>query len=99
MSGRSTGDQVVARIGFARRWLDRAKRQCTDGNLPRSVLTLVLTDAELHHALEAAGVPAMAQSRWMLPAALLLLGAALCWLRLLGLGQPTSRCLNSSISS
>src|SRR2546427_13044079 len=77
MSGRATGDQVVARIGFAQRWLDRAKRQCTDGNLPRSVLTLVLADAEVHHALEAAGGPARAQTRRMTPAAFLLLGAAL----------------------
>src|SRR3989442_12544360 len=73
----ANGEQVVARIGFAQRWLDRAKRQCTDGNLPRSVLTLVLADAEVHHALEAAGGPARAQTRRMTPAALMLLGAVL----------------------
>src|SRR3989442_14004356 len=73
----ANGEQVVARIGFAQRWLDRAKRQCTDGNLPRSVLTLVLADAEVHHALEAAGGPARAQTRRVTPAALMLLGAVL----------------------
>src|SRR3989449_4515150 len=77
MSGRATGEQVVARIGFAQRWLDRAKRQCTDGNLPRSVLTLVLADAEVHHALEAAGGPARAQTRRITPAAFMLVGAVL----------------------
>src|SRR2546428_8973141 len=73
----ANGEQVVARIGFAQRWLDRAKRQCTDGNLPRSVLTLVLADAEVHHALEAAGGPARAQTRRITPAAFMLVGAVL----------------------
>jgi len=77
MSVPANGEQVVARIGFAQRWLDRAKRQCTDGNLPRSVLTLVLADAEVHHALEAAGGPARAHTRRMTPAAFILLGAVL----------------------
>ncbi len=49
------GEAVVTRIGFAERWLDRAKRQVTNGNLTRGVLTLVLADAEVHHALEVAG--------------------------------------------
>ena len=48
----ANGEQVVARIGFAQRWLDRAKRQCTDGNLPRSVVELAKewrTDRVLRH--------------------------------------------------
>lgn len=52
------GEQVLARIGFAEQWLDRARRQCTEGHVARGVLTLVLADAEVHHALEVAGVPA-----------------------------------------
>lgn len=58
MNGSEGGEQVLARIGFAERWLDRARRQCTEGHVTRGVLTLVLADAEVHHALEAAGVPA-----------------------------------------
>lgn len=51
----TSGEQVVTRIGFAERWLDRAKRQCAEGNLTRGALTLVLADAEVHHALQVAG--------------------------------------------
>ncbi len=80
-------EQVLARIGFAQRWLDRAKRQCTEGNLTRSGLTLVLADAEVHHALEAAGGPARTQTR-MTPAALMLLSAALVSVLLLASRWP-----------
>ncbi len=57
MSVTESGEQVIARIGFAERWLDRARRQCAQGNVARGVLTLVLADAEVRHALAAAGVP------------------------------------------
>lgn len=50
-------EQVLARIGFAERWLDRARRQWAQGNVARGGLTLVLAAAEVHHALAAAGVP------------------------------------------
>lgn len=50
-------EQVLARIGFAERWLDRARRQWAQGNAARGGLTLVLAAAEVHHALAAAGVP------------------------------------------
>ena len=69
--------QVLARIGFAQRWLDRARRQCTDGHLARSALTLVLAGAEVRHALEAAGAPVRAQARRMSPTALLVVAAGL----------------------
>jgi len=69
--------QVLARIGFAQRWLDRARRQCTDGHLARSALTLVLAGAEVRHALEAAGAPVRAQARRTSPAALLVVAAGL----------------------
>lgn len=57
MKDERAGDQIVARIGFAETWLDRAKRQVADGNLARGILTLVLADAEVHHAIEVAGTP------------------------------------------
>ena len=57
MKDERAGDQIVARIGFAETWLDRARRQVADGNLPRGILTLVLADAEVHHAIEVAGTP------------------------------------------
>lgn len=57
MKDERAGDQIVARIGFAETWLDRAKRQVADGNLTRGILTLVLADAEVHHAIEVAGTP------------------------------------------
>lgn len=51
------GDQLVARIGFAERWLERAKRHLGEGDVTRSALTLVLAGAEVRHALEVAGMP------------------------------------------
>ena len=55
MTAEHAGKQVVARIGFAERWLERARGQVVAGNLTRGILTLVLADAEVHHALEEAG--------------------------------------------
>lgn len=55
MTAEHAGEQVVTRIGFAERWLERAKGQVVAGNLTRGLLTLVLADAEVHHALEVAG--------------------------------------------
>jgi hypothetical protein len=73
-----TGDQqLLARIGFAERWLNRARRQCTEGNLARGVLTLVLADAEVHHALAAAGLPPKANARRVNAAVICLAGVAL----------------------
>lgn len=48
------GQQVIDRIDFAERWLDRAKQQCQDGDVPRGLLTLSLANAEMTHALRAA---------------------------------------------
>lgn len=50
------GEQIVERIGFAERWLDRARAQIGGGNMARGALTLVLADAEVRHALEVAGL-------------------------------------------
>lgn len=69
------GEHVVMRIGFAERWLRRARTQCADGNLQAGLLTLTLADAEVRYALESSGWPA-ARARaprrlwpWLLAAA------------------------------
>ncbi|MDR7401493.1 MAG: hypothetical protein QN155_04635 [Armatimonadota bacterium] len=49
-------EQILARIGFAQRWLERARRYYSEGNPARSVLTLALADAEVRRALEVAGL-------------------------------------------
>lgn len=48
-------EQMLSRIGFAERWLTRARGQWTAGNHARSLLTLVLADAELRRAMDSAG--------------------------------------------
>ena len=48
-------EQMLSRIGFAERWLTRARGQWSAGNHARSLLTLVLADAELRHAMDSAG--------------------------------------------
>ncbi|MDQ7827602.1 MAG: hypothetical protein QN122_08485 [Armatimonadota bacterium] len=42
--------QIVRHIGFAERWLARARQECAQGNVPRSLLTLLLAEAEVHRA-------------------------------------------------
>jgi hypothetical protein len=51
----SSDEQMLSRIGFAERWLARARGQWTAGRHARSLLTLVLADAELRHAMDTAG--------------------------------------------
>ncbi|HEX4841001.1 MAG TPA: hypothetical protein VFV60_02435 [bacterium] len=51
----SSDEQMLSRIGFAERWLARARGQWTAGHHARSLLTLVLADAELRHAMDTAG--------------------------------------------
>lgn len=58
------GQQFLARIGFAERWLQRAKRQCQDGDVTRGALTLVLASAEMSHALKTVGSNAVVSRRW-----------------------------------
>lgn len=43
-------ERVVRHIGFAERWLVRARQECTEGNLVRGLLTLLLAEAEVQHA-------------------------------------------------
>jgi len=84
-----TGDtQVLTRIGFAQRWLDRAKRQCTEGNLTRTALTLVLAGAEVHHAIEATGAPAGVGTRRLTPFAFVLVSAVVASALLLASRWP-----------
>ncbi len=49
--------QILTRIGFAERWLQRAREECLDGNVARGVLTLVLADAEVRRLLQLSGAP------------------------------------------
>jgi hypothetical protein len=64
--------QVIARIGFAERWLHRAKAQCADGDVVGGLMTLSLADAEMRVALETGGwsrhrpsAPRPAMRRWL----------------------------------
>lgn len=64
--------QVIARIGFAERWLHRAKAQCADGDVAGGLMTLSLADAEMRVALETGGwsrhrpsAPRPAMRRWV----------------------------------
>lgn len=54
----SAEHQILNRIGFAERWLQRAREQCLDGDVARGVLTLVLADAEVRRVLQLAAPPA-----------------------------------------
>jgi len=85
MNGHGTGQELVSRIGYAEQWLRRAKGQVAGGQLKRGVLTLVLADAEVRHAMEMAGLPPRpARRRWgMLP----LVGGVLAAALLLGLAR------------
>ena len=59
----SSDEQVLSRIGFAERWLTRARGQWTAGHHARSLLTLVLADAELRHAMDTAGARRRTKAR------------------------------------
>jgi hypothetical protein len=50
--------QILTRIGFAERWLQRAREECLDGDVARGLLTLVLADAEVRRVLQLAVPPA-----------------------------------------
>lgn len=86
------GEQVATRIGFAERWLHRARAQCEDGNVTAGLLTMALADAELRYALEASGRRMRATGRrrpaperagrsrlpWLLP--IVAAGAIIVWM-------------------
>ena len=50
--------QILTRIGFAERWLQRAREECLEGDVARGLLTLVLADAEVRRVLQLAVAPA-----------------------------------------
>lgn len=56
MDGRKTETQaqydLVRQIGFAERWLARAREEVAEGQDARGVLSLLLAEAEVHHARE-----------------------------------------------
>ena len=67
--------QILTRIGFAERWLQRAREECLEGDVARGLLTLVLADAEVRRVLRLA-VPPAPRSRSRLGPALVV-GAGL----------------------
>lgn len=73
------GQQVITSIGFAQRWLDRAKRQCLDGDVSRGLLTLVLASAEMGHALRMPAPTGALRRRRVVPAIALGTAAALAF--------------------
>lgn len=82
--------QVIKRIGFAERWLDRAKRQYQDGDVPRGLLTLVLASAEMTHAIRLAHPAISTRRRWAVPVAVAAAATAIVILAFAGwpLGMP-----------
>src|SRR5207249_4001221 len=78
-------DAMVAQV-----WRDRAKRQCTEGNLTRTALTLVLAGAEVHHAIEATGAPAGVGTRRSTPFAFVLVSAVVASALLLASRWPVT---------
>lgn len=46
--------QILTRIGFAERWLQRAREECLEGDMTRGLLTVVLADAEVRRLLQLA---------------------------------------------
>lgn len=56
-------DHLTHHIGFAERWLARAKGEVARGDLGRSLLTLLLAEAEVHHARLQEATPAAAVPR------------------------------------
>ncbi|MBI2201468.1 MAG: hypothetical protein HYU43_05950 [Armatimonadetes bacterium] len=76
--------QVIKRIGFAERWLDRAKRQYQDGDVPRGLLTLVLASAEMTHAIRLAHPAISTRRRWVVPVAAAAAATAIVLLALAG---------------
>lgn len=74
MSAKVKESQVVTRIGFAERWLHRAKRHYGDGDATRGLLSVVLADAEMRYALESGGMKFKASPRRLWIPALLLAG-------------------------
>ncbi len=74
MSAKVNESQVVTRIGFAERWLHRARRHYGDGDATRGLLSVVLADAEMRYALESRGMNLKASPRRLWIPALLLAG-------------------------
>jgi len=79
----ATEEHLVRHIGFAERWLARAKQEVREGRLARGVLTLLLAEAEVHHARERT-FPAREAALPRSPVAMTVLGAAALLALLLG---------------
>jgi len=79
----ATEEHLVRHIGFAERWLARAKQEVREGRLARGVLTLLLAEAEVHHARERT-FPAREAALPRSPVAMTVLAAAALLALLLG---------------
>jgi hypothetical protein len=83
--------QILTRIGFAERWLQRAREECLDGDVGRGLLTLVLADAEVRRLLQLA-VPPAPRPRWRrLPLVATAAGLVVAVVMALQLGVPALR--------
>lgn len=83
--------QILTRISFAERWLQRAREECLDGDVGRGLLTLVLADAEVRRLLQLA-VPPAPRARWLrLPVVAGIAGLVIAAAMALQLGVPALR--------
>ncbi len=67
---------LVRQIGFAERWLARARQEVVEGRHARGVLSLLLAEAEVHHARER-GLPVQEATAWRPTLPMTILGGTL----------------------
>jgi hypothetical protein len=82
----SAEHQILTRISFAERWLQRAREECLDGDVGRGLLTLVMADAEVRRLLQLAVPPAPRARASMRPAVVVAAGVLIAGLAALQLG-------------
>jgi len=82
----SAEHQILTRISFAERWLQRAREECLDGDVGRGLLTLVLADAEVRRLLRLTAPPAPRSRASLRPAVVVAAGLLIAALATLQLG-------------
>ena len=87
----SAEHQILTRISFAERWLQRAREECLDGDVGRGLLTLVMADAEVRRLLQLAVPPAPRPRASMRPAVVVAAGVLIAALAALQLGVLAPR--------
>lgn len=83
----SAEHQILTRISFAERWLQRAREECLDGDVGRGLLTLVMADAEVRRLLQLAVPPAPRARASMRPAVVVAAGVLIAALAAVQLGM------------